>query len=184
MNAVIHIEFGAEYLVTMLDHFGTDAFNVWLYKMLERLPLSWEKGCEPPACLWFAIESADFSGRHIDGLDLGLFDCEGASFQGAIAVGALFGQCRDADFRRTDLRDATFLGNISGANFTDAIIDGASFADSYYHADDPPIGLPADLLQGCCLDHDDEPPDWGKSVTGLVTYPVNITASLAESSLE
>ena len=180
----LHLEIGSDFLTVILDKFGVQGWNRWVCAIIQRLPLTWEAGEEePPAHIDIDVGEMDFSRRDISGIDLGLVACDGASFEGVSAVGALFGHCRNASFRLADIRDAIFTGNISGADFTNARLDDASFADAYFDDDNPPIGLPPDLVQGCCrLDHDDEPDDWGTSVTGLVTLPVHIRASIAESA--
>lgn len=183
--AVLHLQIGGDnFLGTMLDKFEVEGWNRWLNATIDRLPLSWwgEHEDEPPIHLEFDVESADLSGRTLDGIDLGLVSCEGADFSRASAVGAMFACVRHASFRDADIRDAIFTGDISATDFTDARLDNASFADAYFHADDPPKGVPLALLQGCCLDHDDESTDWATSAVGLTTYPVAINASLSESA--
>jgi uncharacterized protein YjbI with pentapeptide repeats len=124
----------------------------------------------------------DLSGRNIDALDLGLVSCEGAIFDGASAVGAMFGCCPRASFRYAHLSDAIFIGDISGAVFSDAQLDSVSLVDATYDPNDPPIGLPNDLLATCRAEPIDELMNDETVVIGLIEYPVPLRATLAESA--
>ena len=179
---VLHLEFGGDFLKAVLDQFGVEAWNGWLNALVARVPPWWEEGeDQPPACPWFDADGIDLSGWDIRGLDLGLVTCERARFDGARAAGALLGDVRHASFRGVDLRDATFIGDVTGAVFAAALLDGASFADAEYDANAPPLGLPDALLRQCdCQSHDERL--GAESAVGLVEYPVSIRASLAESA--
>jgi uncharacterized protein YjbI with pentapeptide repeats len=180
---ILHLEFGADFIKAMLERYGAEAWNRWLSAMLDCMPMSWPQGApEPPAHMWFDAEEADFTGRNLDGIDLRLVNCEGARFDQASATGALFGDCPRATFLAADLRDAGFTGDISGAVFTDARLDGLSLVDAFFDAECPPIGLPEALLRACCrIEHADEPADTEPTV-GLFEHPVTIRASLAASA--
>lgn len=177
----LHLEIGAV-LTTMLDKFGVEAWNLWVASMVDRLPMSWSQDQdEPPAHLSFDVGAMNFSGRKIDGIDLGLVGCEGANFEGSHALGALFASVPHANFRFADLREAVFIGDISGADFTGARTEGVCFVDASY--DRPPIGLAEDLL-ATCRGYEplgDQPADWPPAGIGLA-YPVNIGAALTASA--
>ena len=181
---VLHIECGIHFLTTMLDRFGADGWNGWQYAVLERLPMSWSEGAdEPPARLWFEAGSADFTGMRLDGADFGLVNCEAARFDRASAVGTMFGTCPRASFRNADLREAVFIGDITAADFSGARLDGVSFVDATYNPDDPPVGLPIELLRDCRAEPiEDEPAGWPPAGIGLVKHTVNIKAALAASA--
>lgn len=179
---VLHVEFDGDFLKVMLSKFGVVAWNRWVAAILGSIPLFWNKE-EPPARLWFDAEAADFTGGNLDGIDLGQVGCEGAKFDGASAVGAMFGDCPRAIFRNADLRDAMFTGDITAADFRGARLDGVSLVDATHDHNDPPVGLPAELLGTCRAESlDDEPASWPPKGVGLVTHPVPVKASLTESS--
>ena len=174
---VLHIELGGEFLLAVLEHHGVQGWNRWMDSVCATVPGYWGEGeNEPPLCFWFNLQGVNLSERSLDGLDLGLTWCEAARFDSSSLAGARLGCCRDASFRGCDLRHATFVGDVSGADFRDARLDGVTLTDATYDPECPPVGLPDDLLQ--C-----RPMPSGKPAgSGLTEYPVKIGASLAASS--
>ena len=173
---VLHLELGGGFLLAMLDGFGVQGLNKWLDAVARSIPGYWGEGeTEPPICFWFDGEGADISGRNLDGINLVLVWCQGARFDSASAVGAKFNCVSDASFRNANLRNAKFLGDISGADFRDAQLDGVTM-NATYDPDHPPIGLPEALFR-LCQREPDRMPKGG----GLAERPVPIRASLARA---
>jgi hypothetical protein len=97
-------------------------------------------------------------------------------------VGTMFGDCPGASFRNADLREGVFIGDVSGADFSDARLDGVSLVDASFDPDDPPVGLPDALSQTCRVEPVEDGRADGVLVVGLVEYPVTVKATIAESA--
>ena len=175
----LNIELGYGFLRTFISKYGTTGWNSWLDAMTggnRYMSLGWdEHEPAPPIWFWIDLQDANFSGQNLDGIRLGLAWCQGARFDFASAVGAVFGSVPQANFRNCDLRGSSFeYSDISGADFSNARLDGIRLQGSSFLDGFPPLGLPDSLLRLCHPDTNGAP-----SGMGTEEIPVPIVGSLA-----
>jgi len=132
----------------VLEGAGVSGWNRLVDHLVERnilLP-GWEKPeDEPLFVVGIDLSGADLSGVVARKINLEMAILDEAELDNADLTAARIGSCRKTSFRGSNLAGATFDGDLSGADFTDAGLEGASFRSGF--ADMPPIGLPSDVLE-------------------------------------
>ena len=173
---VLHLELGGEFILTMVENYGVQGFNRWHAALCACVPWHWGADEEePPLWFWYNLKGDDLSHQKLDGIDLSDFWCKETCFDGASLMGAKIAFCKNASFKRCCLRGTEFAGDITGADFTAADIDGIVFKDAFYDPACPPLGLPQGLLLLCAKKADQK----GNGV-GIIETPVSVGATLAD----
>jgi hypothetical protein len=178
----LHIDLGQSFLLTVLDRYGVEGWNRWLQALAvgNFFPQVWGKDEPIPAVLFgLCFGGADLSGRKLDGIKFGMAWHPHTRFDSASLVCAELGCCRNSSFCMADLRQANFEdGDITGCDFCGAILDSIRLDGATYDHEDPPIGLPPELLKICRQDLAES-----ESV-GWDTFPVIVESCLTEFSYD
>lgn len=180
-QAVLDIDLGVDALlpfIQMGQPEGARAWNelvvnLWRSKLLANV---WhEHEPEPILVIGVDLSGGDLSHRGLDGYDLSHCWLEGVNFNGSTMQGTLIGCCPRAKFIGSDMLGATISGDISGVDFTGANLQGTRWEDCVYDEDDPPRGLPDNLLKRCRS----VPPESPKEpLKRLHTVPIAVRARL------
>ena len=136
----------------LLQHFDVRQWNDFVGELARRgmTPIGWAQGERPPPVgVTLSFRGLRRAHYRLTGIDLTLCELEGADFEGACLQGAKLGFCPKANFRYARLQGASFRADVSGVDFTGAELQGAEWGDAYYFANDPPVGLPTEVLAAC-----------------------------------
>jgi uncharacterized protein YjbI with pentapeptide repeats len=101
-----------------------------------------------PIVVSLDLSGQDFRGADLSGVNLLFANLNRADFSGANLAAATIGEASDALFRNADLRDATFMSELSGADFTGAQIERTIFS-AFFDRFRRPRGLPEHYLEKC-----------------------------------
>lgn len=98
------------------------------------------KFCKP---IYIEVDLSSESFKNMDLSGLCLFDVilKKADFTGSNLTGCLLGEVTGAIFRQANLTDSEIIGDVSGADFTGAILKNIRLRQSMYLKKNPPIGL-------------------------------------------
>lgn len=137
----------------LLQHFDVASWNVFVADLLSRdlIPAVWTDGAPPPITVVFDFRRLMRAHYKMDGIDLSLAYLDHADLTQASLKGARLGFGKNVSYRGARLHGADFKGiEISGCDFTDSAgVEPLSFAGAYYAPDNPPKGLPAEVLAVC-----------------------------------
>jgi hypothetical protein len=136
----------------LLEHFDVSQWNDFMGKLIRRgmTPVAWTKGRRPPPLgVMFDFRGLSCTCQRRELVDFTFCDLGDADFTATNLLGAKLGSCPGAVFTAASLESAHFRGDISGADFTDAEVGDADFSHAYYHSDNPPTGLPPEVLAAC-----------------------------------
>lgn len=145
---------GPEILSQCLEKAGVDGWNIFVKSLFDRnlVFTSWNnRKRPPPISLFFNFAGADLSGRNLDRTDLSFAWLVGADFSGSSLRGSQLSCIREAVFKKSDLRGAIIQSDLTGTDFSESQLDGASFTECSFDSGKPPIGLPEDILVENCL---------------------------------
>ncbi len=140
-----------EFDKSLFCHFTVCQWNEFMANLVRRnmTPVAWEKR-PPPLGVMFDFRGLRRANYRLDGIDLTFCDLDDANFEGASLQNAKVGSCPKANLRNARLHGASFRGDVSNCDFTDAKeICEADFRHAYYYDGSPPIGLPAEVLASC-----------------------------------
>lgn len=104
-----------------------------------------------PICVEFDLKDQDFKNADLSGLNFIYVDLDRSDFTGANLAGSKIGSATGAVFRGADLRNTTFTGGISGADFEGANFDGTVFDNVTCGKFNRPRALPEQYLAQCLL---------------------------------
>jgi len=167
-HAVIEVSFGVDLLISMLKHpQGITVWNTWVKSMVPLLNPSYrDKFDDPPVLASLDFTHGNLRGLSLDGIDLDAVWLEGVDFSSSSLQGGQIGFCPKAIFRGSDLSNSVFNGDISGTDWTGAILPGLVIEEfCTYQKGSPPIGLSLELLARC-KEVDDEPSEAAGSPVG------------------
>ena len=143
---------------SLFQFFDVAEWNALVADLAERglMPAVWAPGERPPpVAVVLDFHRLQRKHYHLDGINLGMAWLEEANFEGASLKNAKLGCCPNATFKDARLQGANFEDcDISGCCFEGAQLDGADFSGAAYHPDNPPVGLPAEILAVCKADPD------------------------------
>lgn len=131
-----------------------EQWNVFIQDLMsyELLPPMWEAGSRPPPLgVLLDLSGLKKTNRILDGIDLSMCSLDKADFSGSSLKNALLGCGRNVSYRgcRLDHADLTLV-EISGCDFTDCSgLETALFDRAVYDPENPPVGLPLDVLAKC-----------------------------------
>jgi hypothetical protein len=138
-----------EFDASLFRHVGVTGWNDFVGELVQRgmVPIAWAKGERPPPiAVAFEFHGLRIAHCRLDGIDLTFCDLPSADIEGSSLKDTKFGDCANANLRRTRLQGAEFRGDVSNADFTGAAVDGADFSHAYYFEGAPPAGLPPEAL--------------------------------------
>jgi hypothetical protein len=150
---IVQLEFHADLLLAFLElKDGVKKWNAWVESMTSAnilCPCGEDGEPDPIIMAGIDLSGADFSGMNLDNLNLSFASMDrtvnmGTSFRGAQIAG-----CEGALFHGAHLKGAMLGGCISGADFTGADLEGMEITFAFYEPDNPPIGLPPEILAQC-----------------------------------
>jgi len=156
------IQIVVEFDKGLLQHFDVDQWNAFVNGLFEQVLLAacWSPSERPP----LLVMLLDFKGLrrahyHLDGIDLRLCWLQDADFTRASLRGAKLGCGRDISYRGARLHCADFRHvEISGCDFSGATgLDTAHFDGTTYDPENPPKGLPQEILAYCTPNADPPP---------------------------
>jgi hypothetical protein len=168
-----------EFDQSIFRHFRVGQWNEFAAELVRccLTPVAWSKGEQPsPIGVMFDFSGLRATHCRLDSIDLTFCDLDGANLEGSSLKGAKVGDCPRAKLRRTWLQGASFRGDVSAADFTDARIEGTDFSDAHYLTESPPLGLPPDAMAAIeCI-----PSDQAGSKDDPFMPPVNVKAVIHE----
>ena len=150
MTATIIVELHKD----LLGHFDVPSWNSFVANLVERrlLSICWSRWESPP----LLVVMIDFRGLRrvhyrLDGIDLRHCWLADADFTEASLRNARLGCGRNVCYKGARLHGADFRHvEISGCDFTDCLgIETALFAGAVYDPENPPKGLPPEVLVRC-----------------------------------
>jgi hypothetical protein len=138
----------------LLNHFSVAEWNAFMADLMSRdlIPAVWASGKRPPpVTVDLNFKGLQRAHYRLDGIDLSLCYLDHANFTGASLKNARLGAGKQVSYRGARLQGADFRGiEISGNDFTDSQgTDPAMFQGAYYAPDNPPKGLPPEVLAVC-----------------------------------
>jgi hypothetical protein len=150
--AYVKLRFGPDLLVAALDAVGVAGWNNLLRRLRQANVVFSTIGMEdvPPVIADLNFSGINLGERNLDGIDLRYITLDGADLSKCSLRGARFWCVRHVSFRCSDLSGARFEApGLSGADFTGAELHDATIEDADYCAEDPPIGMPPQMLAIC-----------------------------------
>ena len=154
-GVMVVVELGKD----LLNHFSVSEWNAFMVDLMVRnlIPTCWEAGKSPPPITvdlnFRRLQRAHY---RLDGIDLSLCFLDHADFSQTSLKNARLGSGKNVSYRGARLQGADFRGiEISGNDFTDCIgVEPAMFEGAYYDPDNPPKGLPPEVLAVCVGDEE------------------------------
>jgi len=165
----VHLDLGPDFLQAVLEQAGVSGWNRWVGAMVDAnlvCPVWEEPRDEPMLILWLSLEEADLRGLQAPGINLEWCSLGQTRLDNADVRAAGLGCVARSSFRDADLTDAVIsYGDISGADFTGAKLNGLYLQCCHYERGIPPVGLPDFLLrQSQAIPP--EPPETSTPATG------------------
>ena len=149
---VLHLRFGPELLPAVLSQVGVPGWNDLVRRIVDRRERDVDDPAEiPPIRVLLDFSGLVMRGRNLNGIDLRGCFLAGADLSRCSLAMAKFSKVPRTNFEGADLRAALFeVSDISGARFTGADVFGLQQKGGlHYRAEEPPIGIPVDLLGMC-----------------------------------
>lgn len=145
----VTVIFDRAFFLEILDRYGPQGWNRWISAINKQNLVypSWDtRNSVPSFQIEFILKDIDLSNRELDGIDLTLVYVSKGDFSNSSLYGAKLLIADRCHFTECDLRTAFFNScDISGANFTDAMIENVIWERAYYYKGNPPLGLPASI---------------------------------------
>ncbi|MGK0256991.1 MAG: hypothetical protein ACI96M_000419 [Candidatus Azotimanducaceae bacterium] len=155
-NVFVHVKLGRDAFAAFLDFFGRPAWNIYVSRLRKTEIFALFSSPEPgpdnscmPVWLNFDFRDESLQGWDLSDLDLTEVclhgaDCRRATFHRSKLWGA-----RNTKFCGASLRlSAQISGDLTSADFTDAILDSTThFHECYYTEGRPPKGLPSPTVE-------------------------------------
>lgn len=146
----VTIKFNNKMFLEILNRYGVSGWNAWINAIsTQNLTYPSYNTTENPPSIQvdFYLRDIDLSNRELDGIDLTMVYVDGGIFCHSSLYGSKIILANKCVFVGADLRTASFEScDVSGANFTDAMLDSINWERTFYYKGIPPIGLPEDVM--------------------------------------
>ncbi len=168
---------------TILQHMDVRGWNEFVGELVRRgmVPIAWSKGERPPPVgVMFDFRGLRRMHYRLNGINLSLCALDGGSFECASLKGALLGDGKAVCYRGARIHGARFCGDISGCDFSGCSgIEHALWDDASFSVEDPPIGLPPEVLTRCKPEPASAPGD-GDMPSTPPEQPLRATVTITE----